>query len=254
MIKAERQSFIKEMVEREGTLSVHEIAAHLEVSEMTVRRDLEELSMRGELVRVHGGARSAEAYQPSMLRREYSHVEKRNRNVDEKAAVAARAVQLIEPNTTIFLGTGTTVEQMIPLLPSYHLRIVVNSLAIFNMLEARNGYELCLIGGTFRPRTGAFVGPLAEDAISKLGLDAAFVGANGISDGGVFTSNADEGRFQQIAFDRADARYLVADASKIGKRDFFEFYQLMNLDALVCDAAISERARKMVDEFTEVLV
>ena len=47
MIKAERQSFIKEMVEREGTLSVHEIAAHLEVSEMTVRRDLEELSMRG---------------------------------------------------------------------------------------------------------------------------------------------------------------------------------------------------------------
>ena len=143
---------------------------------------------------------------------------------------------------------------MIPLLPSYHLRIVVNSLAIFNMLEARNGYELCLIGGTFRPRTGAFVGPLAEDAISKLGLDAAFVGANGISDGGVFTSNADEGRFQQIAFDRADARYLVADASKIGKRDFFEFYQLMNLDALVCDAAISERGRKMVDEFTEVLV
>ena len=176
MIKAERQSFIKEMVEREGTLSVHEIAAHLEVSEMTVRRDLEELSMRGELVRVHGGARSAEAYQPSMLRREYSHAEKRNRNVDEKAAAAARAVQLIEPNTTIFLGTGTTVEQMIPLLPSYHLRIVVNSLAIFNMLEARNGYELCLIGGTFRPRTGAFVGPLAEDAISKLGLDAAFGG------------------------------------------------------------------------------
>ena len=91
MIKAERQSFIKEMVEREGTLSVHEIAAHLEVSEMTVRRDLEELSMRGELVRVHGGARSAEAYQPSMLRREYSHAEKRNRNVDEKAAVAAHS-------------------------------------------------------------------------------------------------------------------------------------------------------------------
>ena len=56
-----------------------------------------------------------------------------------------------------------------------------------------------------------------------LGIDAAFIGANGILDGDVSTSNMDEGRIQQLAFSKADSRYLIADSSKIGKRDFYTF-------------------------------
>lgn len=254
MIKAERQQSIKGLVDERGSVSVREIASELGVSEMTVRRDLEEMSGAGELVRVHGGARSMAGRRPSMLRREYSHAEKRSRNVAEKRAAAERAVALIEADTTVFLGAGTTVEQMVPLLPACHLRIVTNSLAIFNLLEARPNLELCLIGGTYRPRTAAFVGPLAEDAIAKLGLDIAFIGANGIAAGEVSTSNAEEGRFQELAFDKADARYLVTDASKLGRRDFYTFYHLIKLDGLVCDPGIAPEVRARVEEYCEVIV
>ena len=95
---------------------------------------------------------------------------------------------------------------------------MTNSLSAFSLLEAREDCELCLVGGMYRSRTAAFVGPTAEDTLRALGIDAAFIGANGILDGDVSTSNMDEGRIQQLAFSKADSRYLIADSSKIGKR------------------------------------
>ena len=74
---------------------------------------------------------------------------------------------------------------------------MTNSLSAFSLLEAREDCELCLVGGMYRRRTAAFVGPMAEDALRALGIDTAFIGANGILDGDVSTSNMDEGRLQQ---------------------------------------------------------
>ena len=88
---------------------------------------------------------------------------------------------------------------------------MTNSLSVFNLLEAHEDCELCLVGGMYRRRTAAFVGPTAEDTLRALGIDAAFIGANGILDGDVSTSNMDEGRIQQLAFSKADSRYLIAD-------------------------------------------
>lgn len=253
MIKAERRDSIRRLVEERGSASVKDIAAELAVSEMTVRRDLEEMSLAGDLVRVHGGALRANSNRPSMLGRECTHAEKRSRNAEEKRSIAERAVRLINEDQTIFLGTGTTVEQMVPLLPAFHMRIVTNSFSVFTMIEDNPAYELCLIGGTYRPRTSAFVGPLADEAISRLGIDAAFIGANGISDGSAFTSNAEEGWFQQLAFDHADRRYLLADSSKVGKRDFFRFYHLIDVDALVTDGRLEEGDLRVLEEHCTVL-
>ena len=85
---------------------------------------------------------------------------------------------------------------------------MTNSLSVFNLLEAREGCDLCLVGGMYRRRTAAFVGPTAEDALRALGIDAAFIGANGILDGDVSTSKMDEGRIQQLAFSKADTDRL----------------------------------------------
>lgn len=95
---------------------------------------------------------------------------------------------------------------------------MTNSLSAFSLLGAREGCDLCQVGGMYRRRTAAFVGPTAEDTLRALGIDAAFIGANGILDGDVSTSNMDEGRIQQLAFSKADSRYLIADSSKIGRR------------------------------------
>ena len=97
---------------------------------------------------------------------------------------------------------------------------MTNLLSVYNLLEAREDCDLCLVGGMYRRRTAAFVGPTAEDALRALGIDAAFIGANGILDSDVSTSNMEEGRIQQLAFSKADSRYLIADSSKIGRRYF----------------------------------
>ena len=188
-----------------------------------------------------------------MLRHEYSHSEKRTKHAEEKLQIARRAVELIEEGSTIFLGTGTTVEQMASILPVCRLRIVTNSLSVFNLLEAREDCDLCLVGGMYRRRTAAFVGPTAEDTLRALGIDAAFIGANGILDGDVSTSNMDEGRIQQLAFSKADSRYLIADSSKIGKRDFYTFCRLDSLDAVVCEPGIAAADRSAIEEHTQVI-
>ncbi|WP_321973806.1 DeoR/GlpR family DNA-binding transcription regulator [Paratractidigestivibacter sp.] len=253
MIKAERHEQIRALLDARGTVSVKEISEALDVSEMTIRRDLEELSSSGDIERVHGGARRCNSPVHSMLRREYTHTEKRDKNAAEKAEAACLAAGLVEEGSTIFLGTGTTVEQMVSYLPSGELRVITNSINVFNLLCGRAGCELFLTGGNFRERTGAFVGPMAESAIAQVGIDAAFVGVNGIVGNDVYTSNMEEGHFQKAAFDQADSRYVVADASKIAVRDFYSFYKLSDIDALVCDGAITPEQAAAIGEFTRVI-
>ena len=93
------------LIESQGTVSVKEIVDALGVSDMTVRRDLEELAGAGEVIRVHGGARSASSQRRSMIRHEYSHIEKRARHASEKIDIARTAAGLVEEDSTIFLGT-----------------------------------------------------------------------------------------------------------------------------------------------------
>ena len=96
MIKAERQDKVRQLLEEQGTVSVKEISDALGVSDMTIRRDLEELASLGEIERVHGGARSAQGRPHAMLRHEYSHSEKRTKHAEEKLQIARRSVELIE--------------------------------------------------------------------------------------------------------------------------------------------------------------
>ena len=86
-----------------------------------------------------------------------------------------------------------------------------------------------------------------------LGIDAAFIGANGILDGDVSTSNMEEGRIQQLAFSKVDTRYLIADSSRIGRRDFYTFCRLDNLDAVVCEPGIAAEDRAAIEEHTQVI-
>ena len=130
---------------------------------------------------------------------------------------------------------------------------MTNSLSAFSLLEAREDCELCLVDGMYRRRTAAFVGPMAGDALRALGIDTAFIGANGILDGYVSTSNMDEGRSQQLAFSKADARYLIADSSRMGRRDFCTFCRLDSLDAVVCEPGIAAEDRAAIEEHAQVI-
>ncbi|MDM8301904.1 DeoR/GlpR family DNA-binding transcription regulator [Collinsella tanakaei] len=259
MLKAQRQEQILRRLAREGTESVSDTARALGVSEMTIRRDLEELADRNMVERVYGGARLPRNLRDTFsadgipVPREYSHTEKRHLHIEEKARVARRAASLIEAHDTVFLGAGTTAEQMVDYLPDIPVRIVTNSLSIFRKLEHATAVELYLVGGLYRRQTGCFVGVMAEDAVAPLGIDKAFIGTNGIVGDSLFNADIDEGRLQRLVFDKAHRRYAITDASKIGRRDFYAFYRLIDLTAIICSGQIDADKREELEQQVQLI-
>lgn len=253
MLKAERHDTIVEMCRLRGTVTVREIADILGVSDMTIRRDLLELSEEGRIVRFRGGARTLDDRTGPSPVREASHLERQLLHIEEKSRIAERAAALVKEGDTVFLGSSTTVELAAQALPMVPLRIVTNSLPIFNLFADGDLREIILVGGTYRHEHGTFMGPLAEHALGTLGFDKAFIGVNGISDGSLFTESPDSGRVYQVAFGRARQRYVLADSSKMGALGFYSFYALQPNDTVITDDLISEDDLASLSEHAQVL-
>lgn len=254
MLKAERQDRIVEMCRVRGTVSVHEIATTLGVSDMTVRRDLEELSEEGRIERLRGGAKTSEGVRDRALIRESAHLERQLLHIEEKTKIAKAAASLVSEDDTIFLGSSTTVEMAAQFLPVIPLRIVTNSLPIFNLFVDGDIREIIMLGGTYRPRSGTFMGPITENALSSLGFDKAFIGVDALRDGQLFTSTLDAGRLYSTVFDHATECFVLADSSKIGSRGFYSFYSLKPNDTVICDDGVDPEELKDLRTYARVLL
>lgn len=144
MLKRERLTRILQMVNEKGIVDTADIMEALAVSDMTVRRDLDELEKSGKLIRVRGGAQSLD-YNIDF---ELSHLQKSTVQIEEKRDIARYAASLVQDHETIFLGPGTTLEMMASMIPDKDIRIVTPSLPAFEVLKERMEDGLLLVGGT----------------------------------------------------------------------------------------------------------
>ncbi|MGY3748823.1 DeoR/GlpR family DNA-binding transcription regulator [Vagococcus acidifermentans] len=236
MLKEERQKTLLDLLAEKQILRVAEITKQLGVTDMTVRRDLQELDEKGLLTRVHGGAKALPHGTLSPL--ELSHIEKKDINLTAKQEIAQLAAGQIEEGDTVFLGPGTTIELVYDYLNIQNAKIVTNSIHVFDKFKNDLRFDLILIGGVYRPRTGAFVGTIANDFMSTIHVQKAFIGVNALSGAAVYNSNEDEGLTQAHILESAEQKYIVADYSKFNKRDFYKFYDLNKADFLITDAAV----------------
>lgn len=234
MKKEERQEQILNMLSSAEQITVSEIMNSLSVSDMTVRRDLNELSQRGLLIRTHGGAR---AMTGMGLAYERSHAEKKSLHEYEKKEIAVMAASMISDGETIFLGPGTTPEQIACCLADRKIRVVTNSLPVFEILNENPDVDLILTGGEYRANTGAFVGSVALCALENMRFSKAFISVNGIVQNAVYTYSEAEGIIQKYALDSAAEKILATDASKFGSYDFYEFYRLSDFDHIITDSS-----------------
>ena len=129
MNKYDRLDEITKLVNQKGTVRTNEIVEELNVSDMTVRRDLAELEEKGLLTKIHGGARSNSIFQF----KEKSHQEKHTQ-YRRKRSVARKAIQIIEENDTIFLGPGTTIECLAEIMELKSLTVITNCFPVFKIL------------------------------------------------------------------------------------------------------------------------
>lgn len=249
MLKNERLQRILERVNQQGLITVQDIVAELSVSDMTVRRDLDELEKAGKLIRVHGGAQSIE----NNDNYEKSNTEKLTQQMKEKEEIAELALQFIQDGETIFIGPGTTLECLSRRLLDRNLRIITNSLPVFNILITGSNLDVILIGGKYREITGSFIGSLADQNIQTLKCSKVFVSANAIYKDLISTYSETEGKTQQLSIDSAIEKYLLVDHTKFGKYDFYPFYSTSRFDKIISDSGLSDEVKETYSHYAEIL-
>lgn len=129
------------------------------------------------------------------------------------------------------------------------LRVVTNCLLVFDLSKEKENFELYLIGGEYRNKTGEFVGTLVIVVLNKTNIKKAFIDINAIQDNHGFTFSIEEGHLQNLVLDKATERYLLTDAQKFNEIDFYNFYKLDNVDALFTN----QRLEKEFEKYTKII-
>lgn len=251
MLKEERQKIMLELLMEKKIVKVADITEKLQVADMTVRRDFQEMEDKGLIIRIHGGAKMLD--KDTLTSIELSHREKKKIHLEEKTEIAQIIAENIYTGETIFLGPGTTIELVYDYLTVDYAKIITNSIHVFNKFKHDSRFELILIGGAYRSKTGAFVGTIANDFISSIHVQKSFIGVNGLNQSTIFTSNEDEGLTQKYALNSADERFIIADHHKLDKKDFYGFYQLKDINWLITDSGIPADKERAFSESIHIL-
>lgn len=238
MQKDRRLEYIEYALEKVGFVKVDELQNKLKVSDMTIRRDLNELEKKGKAIRTHGGARSL-AIKPIF---EMSHTDKSVINLDKKEEIAKLASSIINnlDSEIIFLGPGTTIEMLAKLISNKSLTIVTNSLPVFITLSNMD-MDIYLLGGKIRNITQSFNGGITNDSLYNMKFHKIFFSCNAISENDVMTSTISEASTQRIALKNSAKKYLLADSSKFGKSDFISFASADELDYIITNKENSNK-------------
>ena len=238
MLAEERISKIIGIIKSKGTVRVDELARELDVSLMTVRRDLERLKNEGVLERCHGGA---------ILKKEVSYKEKQTLQIDKKIKIAQRCAKLVRKGDTVFLDAGTTtyeIAKQICDIPS--IAIITNDIEIARFLLETN-VHLILCGGTVQKSTGSMVGDFAIQMMEDVRTEIAFIGAASIDDEfNVLTPTSNKAVFKRTACKYANRSYLVVDSTKFGKQALLKVNHLSDYTGVITDRVFSDKENEKI--------
>ena len=237
LLKLERHTRIRNLVAQNGRVTVQDLGRHFGVSEATIRRDLEELDRKGEVRRTHGGAvRSTTTPVESPI------VQRMVEKLGEKTRIGLVASGLIEDGETIFLGSGTTVLELVRNFPQdITLTVITNSLPVVNELASHSGIELIIIGGMLRQSELSMVGHVAEQAIKEFRADRVFLGMYAVDVACGFTNDYSP----EIMTDRAilgiaPQVVVLADHSKFGRVSTMLVAPVAAADIIITDRETPE--------------
>ena len=233
MIKQERHTLICDGVQAIGRVHVRDLAERLDVSEMTIRRDLEELEERGELTRVHGGAISnrSRSYEPGFAARTL-------KRTDAKRRIGAAAAALLRDGETLILDAGTTTVEVANALPAdRRLRILALSLFVADIVADLPNVTLMIPGGVVRRHERSFIGGMTTSTFANLEFDTVILTSGGVDvDAGVTEYEFDDSETKIAALKSARRIIVVADSSKLGAVAFVRLCPIGAVDIVVTDS------------------
>jgi DeoR/GlpR family transcriptional regulator of sugar metabolism len=248
----ERRARILELVTSEGFCTIAELARSLDVSEMTVRRDVSRLESGQRLRRVHGGV----TVLPGEALNSSDFAVQSTVMVEEKRAIAQAAAGLLEAGATIGIDSGTTTYQLALVLPeNLNLTVASHSLPVLSALLPGQGLRVIGIGGELHPVTQDFSGLATHDAISNLHLSVLFLTTMGLTERGVFCASDHEALVKRKLVEVSERVVLLADSTKLASSAMIRVCSLDDIDCVIMDDGISDDSRKMLaDNNVELIV
>lgn len=226
-----RRQQIAEMVMTEGTVRIEDLAERFEISLMTAHRDLDDLDERGLLRKMRG---LVSAVPTSLV--EASDVYRSAHQSAEKTAIAAAAVDMIQPGQAMIMDDSTSVGRMAPLLhKKTPLTVITNSLTLMRALRGVHDLSLIGLGGQFHDWCNAFIGRMTAQYISRLRADIAFLSMAAITDDMVFHQSPEMVDTKRGMFEAAARRVLLADHTKFERRALHGMVELEAFDTVIVD-------------------
>ena len=238
----DRQKLVNDYIQSNSEVSLSDLKELVpNVSEMTIRRDLEALEAEGRIVRIHGGARSVKAI--NMLVEDVFS----NRfatNVDKKRQICEKALKYIEDNHSIYIDAGSTTMMLAEILPDKNLLISTCGINIAAELLKKKNCMVNLIGGEVNKNSISTYGPAAKAALENINLDIAFVASTAFSaKNGFMCGNVHDCEIKREVLSRATTRIMLMDSSKIDNMMPYTFARPEDIDVLISDDGIADELR-----------
>ncbi|PLR87755.1 MULTISPECIES: DeoR/GlpR family DNA-binding transcription regulator [Bacillus] len=241
----ERKITILEALAREEKVQVRELANKLQVSDETIRRDLDRLEKEGILKKVYGGA-----VKTKINSWELPFDQKTTINIREKQAICRTAAQLVEDGDIIMIGNGTTPLEIVHHLANKNdITLITHSIPV--MLIAMEVFKgrMIFTGGEFEGNQKYTSGPLSERMLEMLKANKAFISAGGISTvNGITDYDISGSSISRKMIERADDVFILADHSKFGKTTFAYMCSLTDASMIITDKSCPEEWKKILAE------
>jgi DeoR/GlpR family transcriptional regulator of sugar metabolism len=239
----QRRQRVLDLVSQRGFVSLLDLVQVMQVSESTIRRDLDHWDKEGLVRRTHGGAMYVGngSTLPPLEERSSAQLE-------EKQAVARIAAGRINDGDSVLLDGGTTTLEVARLLVGRSVQIVTNSLPIASLFVHRPETDLVLLGGYVYPRTGVALGPWTLRMLEDIHVQQTILSVGGLTARGLFNSNLLLVETERQMMRCGDEVVVVADHTKIGRTALAWLGELSSIDTLIVDADLTAEQRALLNQ------
>ena len=238
MTTYERRQSLLDLLRKQPGLRVPEIGRALNVSDGTVRNDLNALEVEGRLKRVHGGAvlNEQDQFQNNSFMRRY------HQNVAAKLAIAREAALLVEDGDSILLDASSTSYYLARALAGRNkLRVMTNGFEVARELAQNTSNTVILIGGVVNNDSSSVTGLLSEQIIADMHIEKAFFSCSGFSvERGMTEVHFEEAQLKRKAIESSKEVFALVDSSKFGKEDLTPFARSLQITHMFTDFDISD--------------
>lgn len=247
----ERRSDILALLQQTGSERVEELARRFKVSNVTIRKDLNELEERGYITRSHGFAVLS-----SRLVVELPNTTKETRCLALKQKIGKLAAKLLSPDERVIIDSGTTTKEIVTHIGDLSLTVLTNGLDTAMALLNCPNVELRMTGGVLRKGAMSFSGVMADNNLRYNRFDKVFLGVDGFDlNKGVTTFNEQEAHLNRLMCQAANKIIVMADSSKFGQYSDFVICEANQIDVLITDENLPDHYRTYLEnQGIEVLI